>query len=317
MRNRCFASYAWSVLAYNVLVILYGVFVRATGSGAGCGNRWPLCNGIVVPRSPQFETAVEFGHRLTSALGLVLIVVLVVWGFRLYGKGHPIRGSLLASLLFILTEALIGAGLVLLGLVTDNDSVARALSIALHLVNTFLLLAALTFTAWWASGGAPARFRSQGLAGVGWWLGLTGTLVLGMSGAVTALGDTLFPAQSLAEGLHQDVSLGAHFLIHLRFWHPFIAISVGLYLVLLARTITALSPGRTTTRLSQALMTLVIVQIVAGAINAALLAPTWMQLVHLFLASAVWITLILLGLSAFAVEAPQTDTAGAMAEAAA
>ena len=187
MKTSRFAVFAWCVLAYNLAVILWGAFVRATGSGAGCGNHWPLCNGVVVPLAPQTATLIEFGHRLTSGLSLVLVVVLAVWGFRSYHKGSPVRIGVSASFFFVLAEALIGAGLFLFHLVTDNASVARTVSMALHLINTFLLLAALSLTAWWASGGARIRLRGQGIAIWGWGLAMVGALVLGMSGAITAL----------------------------------------------------------------------------------------------------------------------------------
>ena len=192
------------------------------------------------------------------------------------------------------------SSLVRFGLVRDDRSLARSVVMAIHLVNTFLLLGTLAMTAWWGSGAKPAQFRGQGLAGLGWWLALAGMMVLGASGAITALGDTVFPAQSLVEGLQQELSPGAHFLLRLRMWHPFIAISVGLYVVLVARTINALRPSPLTKRLADLQTALFIIQVIAGAINIALLAPVWMQLLHLALACAAWIGLIMLGLSAFA-----------------
>jgi heme A synthase len=305
MKLSRFAVFAWCVLVYSLAVILWGAFVRATGSGAGCGNHWPLCNGVVVPLAPQAATLIEFGHRLTSGLSLVLVVVLAVWGFRSYAKGSPVRTGVLASLVFVVAEAVIGAGLVLFHLVTDNASIARAVSMALHLINTFLLLAALSLTAWWASGGARIRLRGQGIAIWGWGFAMIGTLVLGMSGAITALGDTIFPAQSLAEGFRQDFLPAAHFLLRLRVWHPLIAISVGLYLVLFALTISSLRPVPAARRLAWTLTALVLVQIGAGFLNVVLLAPLWLQIIHLALAASVWITLVLLGAAAFsAQEAP-------------
>jgi heme A synthase len=301
MKSRRFAYFAWGVLAYNVLVILWGALVRATGSGAGCGSHWPLCNGVVVPRAPQVETIIEFSHRLTSGLSLVLIAALVVWGFRLYGRGHRVRKGLVASGILIITEALIGAGLVLFGWVDQDTSVARAISMALHLINTFLLLAALGFTAWWASGGLPVRLRGQGWLAVAWIVGLVAVLFLGMSGAITALGDTLFPSESLAAGVEQDFAPTAHFLIRMRVWHPFIAVLAAIYVVWLSRKLAAHEPGRMTQRLAATQIILFLVQLGAGALNVILLAPVWMQLVHLALAVSVWTTLVLLGAAAFAV----------------
>ena len=307
MKSKRFAKYAWFVLAFTVLVVLWGAFVRATGSGAGCGNHWPLCNGEVVPRATQVETLVEFSHRVTSGLSMLFVLGLIIWGFRLYGRGQAIRRGLVGAGVFIILEALIGAGLVLFGLTADNDSRARAISMALHLVNTFLLMASLAYTAWLASGRPAPRFRGQGLAGVGWWLGLIGVIFLGMSGAITALGDTLFPAESLTHGLTQEFAPGAHILLRLRIWHPFIAVGVGLYVIFLAAQLKRSRPGESVNRLATTVITLIIVELVAGAINVALLAPVWMQLVHLLLACAVWISFFLLGMAAFA--APQTEEA--------
>ena len=77
-----FAAYAWAVLGFNLLVILWGAFVRATGSGAGCGSHWPLCNGEVLPRAPALATLIEFSHRLTSGVALLLVIGLVVGAWR-------------------------------------------------------------------------------------------------------------------------------------------------------------------------------------------------------------------------------------------
>jgi heme A synthase len=301
VKSKRFATYAWFVLAFTVLVVLWGAFVRASGSGAGCGNHWPLCNGVVVPRAARVETLIEFSHRMTSGLSMLFVLGLIIWGFRLYGRGQAIRWGLVGAGVFILMEALIGAGLVLFGLTADNDSRARAISMALHLINTFLLMASLAYTAWLASGHTAPRFRGQGPVGAGWWLGLIGIIFLGMSGAITALGDTLFPAESFSQGLQQDFGAGSHILLKLRVWHPFIAVGVGLYVIFLALLLKRSRPGDAVSRLATLVITLVIVQLVAGAINVALLAPIWMQLLHLFLACSVWITFFLLGLAAFAV----------------
>jgi heme A synthase len=305
MKSKRFAYFAWGVLAYNVLVILWGALVRATGSGAGCGSHWPLCNGVVVPHSPQVETIIEFLHRLTSGLSLILIAALVVWGFRVYGRGHRVRKGVVAAGVLIITEALIGAGLVLFGWVAKDTSVARAISVALHLINTFLLLAALAFTAWWASGGLSVRLRGQGWLAAAWIAGLVAVIFLGMSGAVTALGDTLFPSKSLAAGVQQDFSSTAHFLIRMRVWHPFIAVLAALYVVWLSRKLAAHEPGPVTQRLAAVQIVLFLAQLGVGALNVVLLAPVWMQIVHLALAVSIWTTLVLLGAAAFAFPAEE------------
>ncbi len=297
-----FTKYAWSVLVFNLAVILWGAYVRATQSGAGCGNHWPLCNGVVIPVVPQIATLVEYAHRLSSGLSLLLVLGLLVWAFRAYPKGHPVRLGGGLSMLFIVTEALVGAGLVLFQWVARDESLGRILAIPVHLANTFLLLASLALTAWWASGGKRLALRNQGSVVWGLGLGLLGVLILGMTGAVTALGDTLFPSSSLGEGFQQDFSSTAHLLTRLRVWHPVIAISVGFYVLFLAGLLAMLHPGRQVRRPAIALGVLFVCQLVAGLINILLLAPVWMQLVHLFLADLVWIALVLLSAGRLSME---------------
>ncbi len=302
--RRNFAIYAWVILAYIILVILWGAFVRATGSGAGCGSHWPLCNGVVLPREPATETIIELTHRVTSAFSGVLVLGMLAWSFYAYPKRHRVRRGAALSTFFIITEGLLGAGLVLFELVADNESAARAFSMAAHLVNTFLLLAVMTLTAWWASGGGPIRVRGQGKVG---WLILGGfvmMLVLGASGAVTALGDTLFPARSLAEGITQDFSPTANFLVRLRIWHPVIAVITGVYLVVASSIISTQRPSPDTNRFAVALRVIFIVQFAGGVVNVLLLAPVWMQIVHLFLADLLWIAAILFAAAALSVEQP-------------
>jgi heme A synthase len=295
MKRTRFAVYAWIVLAFTLIVILWGAYVRATGSGAGCGSHWPLCDGQVLPRQPQVETIIEYTHRLTSGTSLLLVIGLVIWAYRAYPREHRVRWGAGLSLAFIILEVFIGAGLVVFELVAYNDSAARAASLALHLANTFLLLAALTLTAWWASGGEALCLRGQG--GRVWLFvfSLLGTLFIGMSGAVNALGDTLFPAGSLLEGLQQDLSPLSHFLVRLRVIHPLISVAIGGYLLFVAAYATRrLQPGPYGQRFARLLVALVLVQLAAGAINVFLKAPVWMQVLHLLLADLTWITLVLL-----------------------
>jgi heme A synthase len=297
-----FAKYAWSVLAFNFAVILWGAYVRATQSGAGCGSHWPLCNGVVIPVAPAVETLVEYAHRLSSGLSLLLVVGLFVWAFRAYPKRGHVRLGASLSMLFIVTEALVGAGLVLFQWVARDESLGRVLAIPVHLANTFLLLASLTLTAWWASGGKRLVLKGQGPALWGLGLGLLGVLILGMTGAVTALGDTLFPSTSLGEALQQDFSSTAHILTRLRIWHPVIAISVGFYLLFLAGLLAMLHSGSQVRRPAIMLGVLFICQLFAGLVNVLLLAPVWMQLIHLFLADLVWISLVLLAAGRLSLE---------------
>ena len=296
---RTFARYAWAVLAYNLGVVLWGAFVRATGSGAGCGNHWPLCNGTVTQgpggAPPSAATIIEFTHRITSGIDLALVALLVVWAFRRFPRQHLVRLGAALSALFLITEALLGAALVLLQHVAKNASVSRAYSLSTHLVNTLMLLACLALTAWWSTervGQAvpPAlpRRRAVWMAAVS----LASVVVLGVSGAIAALGDTLFPVSSLAAGLAQDLDPAANIFLRLRVFHPLIAAAVGAWLLFYAVSSASRRPD--VGRRAWSLLALLGAQIVAGVVNLLLLAPVWMQIVHLLLADLLWITLVLL-----------------------
>jgi heme A synthase len=304
MKLSRFAIYAWGVLAYNLLVILWGAYVRASGSGAGCGSHWPLCNGEVIPPAPQVATLIEFSHRMTTGLAGLLVIGLVVWAFRAFPRGHTARLGASLSLAFIVIEGLVGALQVLLGLTAENASIGRAVVGSIHLANTFLMLAAMTLTAWWASGGASLQLRRQGLLGWVFAVGLLGVLLVGASGAITALGDTLFPSDSLASGLQADFSAEAHFLIQLRVIHPILAVLAGIYSVVAGRLAAAWRPSLATRRLSWVLGALFGAQLLIGVVNVALLAPIFMQIIHLFMADLVWIALVLA--AAAALGAPAT-----------
>ena len=283
---RRFARFAWLVLAFNVGVILWGAYVRATGSGAGCGAHWPLCNGEVVPRGAATTTLIEFTHRISSGLVLALAVVLLAWARRAFAPGHPARRGAAAVMLLTITEALVGAGLVLFRLVGTDASLARVASMALHLVNTFLLLGALTLTAARATGLVGRRrplLRGKPLL-VG--IGLLCVMLVSVTGAVTALGDTLFPPGAVGEP--HGHAAAAHFLVRLRILHPLLAVAVGAYLAALGGTV--LEPCR---RHAWLLFALVLAQFVAGPLTVALRAPVSMQLVHLLLADLVWVNLLL------------------------
>jgi heme A synthase len=293
MKLTKFAKYVWFVLAVNMGVILWGAYVRATGSGAGCGSHWPLCNGEVIPRSAQIETLIEFTHRASSGVAFLLVLGMLIWAWRIYPRGNAVRNGAILSMFFMITEALLGAGLVLFELVAENASAARALAISVHLANTFILLASISLTAWWASGGEPLKLRAGDTKNWLLAIGFLSVLVLGMSGALTALGDTLFPVSSLEEGIRQDFSSAAHFLIRLRILHPTLAVVVSLYLIVIIGWIISRVKNYGSKVLGRLTIFLIGLQLLAGLINVVLLAPVWIQLTHLFLSDTIWICLVL------------------------
>ncbi|MBE2225416.1 MAG: COX15/CtaA family protein [Anaerolineae bacterium] len=306
MKHKNFATFAWILVVYTVLVILWGAFVRATGSGAGCGAHWPTCQGDVIHRPQSIETMIELTHRLMSGVFGILVLGLVVWAFRVFPKGDMVQKTAVLTLIFTITESLLGAGLVLFELVAYNVSAARAFAAALHLVNTFLLLGFVTLTAWWGSGNPGIKLKQGKLT----WLlgiGLLAIMILSAAGAITALGDTIFPSDTLLEGIQQDVDPAAHFLVRLRVWHPVLAILSSVYLLYLAGYVMGERESANTRRWGKILRVIVVVQLIGGALNVILLAPVWMQMVHLLLADLLWISLTILSASALAVPLPTGD----------
>lgn len=292
------ALYAAIVLVANVLVVLWGAYVRATGSGAGCGDHWPLCNGEVLPRAPEVATMIEFTHRATSGIALLLVVGLVVWTWRTRPAGDRLRFWTAASGALMISEALLGAGLVLFRLVAQDASSARAFAMIAHLINTFGLLAALALSARWAREPAAPHGEGRGPAPVLVVVALVGLVMIATTGAVAALGNTLFPVRTLAEGLQQDFSPTSHFLLRLRVLHPILGVAVGVLVAVLAAATAFRSGAPRVLMLAGVVLSLVIVQVFCGFANLLLLAPVWLQLVHLLLADALWIAVVLLASAA-------------------
>lgn len=283
--------YAWGVVGYNILVILWGAVVRATGSGAGCGDNWPLCNGDFFPHHPRLATVIEFAHRSMTGVATALVVGLVLWTFFATKAGARARRAVVASMAFLVTEALLGAVLVLGGYVKDNISTARVVMQSIHFTNTMLLLASLALTAWWLGdelrgGSAKTGRRLSGAA----WLAVAATIVMGATGSLAALADTLFPSPSLRAAFASDFAANSPLLIRMRWMHPAAAL-VGACCVLWLIV-------RLRSRLSRIVAALLVLQFVLGIGDVLLLSPTWMQVVHLLGADLYWVALVCLAADA-------------------
>lgn len=313
MERSGFRKISWFALGLTLLVIVGGGIVRATGAGAGCGSHWPLCNGEVVPLTGNIKTLTEYSHRATSGLVMVLSLVQFFLARRVFPRGHRVRKAAAFSLFFMITEALVGAGLVLFEYVADNASIARAVWMGAHLINTFMLVAAMTITAHWAGHDAPLQTRMRTSSTVLLGLGYLAMLAVGVTGAIAALGDTLFPAESLAAGLAHDFSPTAHFLVRLRVAHPILALGTAAYLLVVAHFFA--QKGKAMRRSAQLLQGSVILQVAVGFVNLLLLAPVSLQMVHLLLADLVWIALVLFGLTALESEQPVGSADAAVAKA--
>jgi cytochrome c oxidase assembly protein subunit 15 len=280
--DQALPAYAAAVLGFMILVILWGAVVRATGSGAGCGDHWPLCNGDFFPHHPRIATIIEFTHRSMSGICTVLVAALIFWTFRARPRGDRARTAAVWSGVLLVTEALLGAVLVLGGYVDRNTSDMRVIVQCVHFTNTMLLLSALTLTWWWLRG-SPAIGGSTRARTVAW-MTLALTILTGTTGSVAALADTLFPAPSLREGLTQDFAANAPLLVHMRWMHPAAAVLASVAAILLCREL-----SRNGARWIGALLLL---QIALGVADMTALTPVALQVLHLLGADFFWIALV-------------------------
>ena len=291
-----FAKFAWFTLAYNILVILWGVFLRASKSGDGCGQHWLTCQGEVIPSAPELKTIIEFSHRLTTGPAFVLVIILLVWAFLKFAKGSPVRKAAAVSFLFIITEVLIGAVLVLTGNTAEAQTAERPFLAIGHLINSSVLLASVAMTAWFAS--SPdrrltfdGRTRMIALLAVG----VVVLLLSGVSGSVAALSSMLFPSETLVEGISKDFEASSNILLRLRVSHPILAIFTSVYLIFLSGWVRkAVDGDGTVSRWSNILSILVLGQLAFGAATFLTLGPIVMQVGHLLLADLIWISFVLM-----------------------
>ncbi|MGC1871904.1 MAG: COX15/CtaA family protein [Acidobacteriaceae bacterium] len=286
--------FAWFVLVYNVIVILWGAVVRATGSGAGCGDQWPLCDGAAIPQAPQFHTMVEFSHRLMSGGALMLILALLVWTWRATGKGHLARWTSIIALVLVMNEAFLGALLVTVAAHSASPATGVVL-FSCHLTNTLLLVASLALTAEFLSNprfGATTRLRRGRLAFPT--LGILATLLVGVTGSLVALGDTMYPSSNLLDAIRQDFSASAPLLLRLRWIHPASAFLAGAFVLwLLVRAFRRDAPAKMHT-LGMAVLVTLLLQYLLGVFDVLGQQPTWLQILHLLGANVFWIFLVLL-----------------------
>ena len=287
--------FAWSVLVYFIAVILWGTLVRATGSGAGCGNHWPLCNGTVMQPSASVSTMIEFTHRMTSGLSLFFVVGLLWWTFAGTVRGHLARGAAVASVAFTLVEAILGAFLVKLGLTAQSQSPLRPAYLALHLTNTLLLLAALTLTAHLLSRRTGfLRGTIRLVAPFGAVATVVVVMIVGVTGSLAALGDTLFPATSLGSALAQDFSATSGWLVRWRWTHPTVAFFASVFLIWLLVRAARKTSHWDNRRLSALVLLLLATVYTLGVMDVLLLAPLWVQVAHLLAADSLWAALVVL-----------------------
>ncbi len=310
-RNR-FSNAAWAFVLYLLGVILFGAWVRITHSGAGCGSHWPTCHGEIIPLDPSIETMIEFTHRLTSGMCGIFGLGLLIWAFVRF-RWTRTFWAVVVTMFFVVLEAAIGAGLVLNELVESDDSVARAIIIALHLVNTLFLTGAASLAALWSTG---RRLPAWSALARGHWrfiLALLAILLTSMTGAITALGDTLFPVdpalgQGVLDHVREDLSHTSHFLVRLRIVHPMLAIASALYLFFFGHRAWTRVHDPVAKQWALALMWFVGIEVGVGMTNIALAAPGWVQIIHLLVAQGVWICALLTTVATLSPESPPSPS---------
>jgi len=300
-----FGRFAWFVFYYILFISLSGVWVRASGSGAGCGSSWPLCYGQVVPQTQAGETAIEFGHRIISGLGFVAVAVLWWWARRRFPKGSAVRKAAGAALILMTTETLAGGSLVLFDWVVHNLSWGRVIIMAIHLTNTHLLVAALAVTAWLASGGSFVCPRDLGTWGRRLVGGLFVIWLTSALGAIAALNEVVHYWEQ-AGGLPAEFVGPARVVRLMLPIHVSMALLGLVYLVLTVRQTgllrTAVAP------LVRRVLAFYVLQLFVGALNAYLGLPGWVQMLHLLVGYGVWVGWLLASLEALLI-GPQSDMA--------
>ena len=281
--GRGISGFAAIALAWMIFVVLEGAVVRATGSGAGCGNHWPLCNGQVIPVHPRVATVIEFAHRSITAVCTGLVAILAGWTFLAHKPGTRVRKAVAWSGVLLLTEALLGAVLVLGGYVEHNTSDARVLVQCVHFTNTLLLLGALSLAWWWQRPRSRPEFSAVPPQRVAI-LAVALLVLTGATGSVAALADTLFPSASLRNALLADLSSSSPLLVRMRWIHPAASTLAFLVIAVLASRV-----GRTRGRL---LWMLLASQVVLGVADVLTLAPISLQVLHLLGADLLWVALV-------------------------
>ena len=308
-----FAKYAWFVLAFNIVVILWGVFLRASKSGDGCGQHWLTCQGEVIPSAPELKTIIEFSHRITSSFAGILLIILLVWAIRRWYAAKNEQNKLalkmaIGSLIFVVIEGILGAGLVLTGNTAENLTPERPFWMAAHLINTLILLAFLTLTARYASGGGKLRFKIESKYLIALAIGAGAIFLVGISGSIAALSSMIFPSGTIAEGMAKDFSPTSHILLRLRLLHPITAIITSVFLIFLTGWL-AKERGndKKVSRWSNVLSVLVLAQIGFGSLTLLMLAPIILQLGHLLFADAIWISYVLFAAGFLSSEKPVVE----------
>lgn len=300
-----FARWAWAMLAYTALVIIFGAFVRASLSGDGCGRYWPLCHGAWVPDG-TLQSVAEYTHRVTSGICLLLVLGLYVYSRRTFSAGALPRKAAGWAFVFTMVSAAVGAVLVLFQLVAVDRSLARGVVMPLHLINTYFLVGALAVSAW-SAGRGQATLPSWGDLSLGIKCGAFAMLALAATGAISALGNTAWQFDGFLYGLQARLAPDAHPLLRGGIAHPLIATSAAVYLLWLFGSVVHFRPAAKVRFWARWSAGLTLFQMGFGVANVLLSAPLWMQLTHLALAVALWLTFVMMSMELAVAPVPVVD----------
>lgn len=299
-----FTSFAWIVLIYNLAAVAWGVFVRASKSGDGCGSHWPLCDGASDPLNGSIARIIEASHRISTGLCGVLVAAMVVMAIRNFPKGHQARSASWVAFGFVCLEGGIGAALVKFKLVAENDSAARAGIMSFHVVSTFLLLSAIAIAAMASTGSGRVRLKANGGIAATLGLGLGGVILLAVSGAISALGHTLKPVTNVLAAASNP---GTFWMVRLQPYHPYLSVAIGIYLAMMAGLLIHFRPSGLVRKASLIMLVAFVGQCALGLVNIQLLAPIWMQMLHLVTADVLFVALVIAGCAALLESAPKRD----------
>ena len=276
-------SYAKAGLLLSIASILAGAFVRATGSGDGCGATWPTCKGKIIPALSDTSELIEFSHRSVS--GVLLVVTLIIFAkTRKFQKDSLVRTVANYLTFFVIFEALIGAVIVIFEWVGLNSSLPRIIAVPIHLVNTFGLLGSYAIL---------YKILQDDLQNIknmfnkNFLLISSLFLLSGATGSITALADVLFPSASFVEGFLADFDRTSEVLTRLRILHPIISSTLSIVLYVYATGI------RKKYNVSvKPLQILILIAVFLGVINVLSNIVLPLSILHLAIADFLWISYI-------------------------
>lgn len=274
-------------LVLSVLSILAGAFVRATGSGDGCGATWPTCKGRIIPSLSDTSEIIEFSHRGIS--GILLIVTLYIFvNSRKLEKGSIARRAANYLTFFVLFEALIGAVIVIFEWVGLNSSLPRIVAVPIHLVNTFGLLASyvILFKILENKMDSIKNLWDRNFIIISILFLLTGA-----TGSITALADVLYPSASFIEGFLDDFDRTSEVLTRLRIFHPIVSTILSIALYIESKQLQKRFDINT-----NFLKFLIFSAVFLGVANVLSNIVLFLSIFHLALADLLWITYIYVSL---------------------